>query len=42
MIHIALQYAFQSPPIWLIEFDKQIYKDNSTDYQEKAITKDSK
>ena len=37
-----LHYALQYPPIWLIEFDKQICKDNSTDYEEKAITKDSK
>ena len=32
--HIVLHSALQSPPICLIEFDKQIRKDNSTDMQE--------
>ena len=29
--HIVLHSTLQSPPICLIEFDKQIRKDNSTD-----------
>ena len=32
--HVMLHSALQSPLICLIEFDKQIRKDNSTDMQE--------
>ena len=40
--HIALQYAFQSPPIWLLETSRQIPKDNTTNSKKKQFGSDSK
>ena len=41
MIYIALQYAFQSPPIWLLETNMQIPKDNSTNSKKKQFGSDN-